>query len=197
MSSEGRSAVYAHERAPDLRQHSNDQLPEVSQVGAPYGAAHPYEDYEYFQQRSPAAAEYQQNSESPQLSSQWSPNGIAVGPNGTRSPPLIEAGMETSEDRDRSSRTLSNRNTYRQSDIGSAGLESVHEKEGQKEVYQSTYPVGTMSYQQPPDPTEQHRFRRKVCGINLTWCLIIIAMIMVAVIAVAVALGVVLGTKHK
>ena len=197
MSSQARSSVYANESVPEVRQHSNDQLPEVSQVGAPYSTIHPYEDYEFYEQTSPAAPEYQQRSASPQLSSRRSPNATALGSDGTRSPAPIGEGMEPNGDLNRNSRALSPLNTYRHSDIGSAGLESVHEKEGQKEVYQSAYTVDAVPYQQPDDPSEQHRLHRKVCGIAMKWCLIFTALILVAIIAVAVALGVVFGTKHK
>ncbi len=197
MSSQGRSSQYASESVPEVRQHSNDHLPEVSQVGVPFSAIHPYEDYEFYEQPPPAAPEYQQHSASPHLSSQRSPHLTGLGSDGTRSPPPVGEGLEPSRDPNRNSRPLSPSSTYRQSEVGSAGLESVYEKEGQKEVYQSIYPVGVVPYQQPHDPAEQQRKRRRVCGMAMKWCLVLTALILVAIIAVAVALGVVFGTKHS
>jgi hypothetical protein len=195
MSSQARSDVYADGSQPEVRSHSNDQLPEVSQVGVPYNARSPYEDYEYYEQTPPAVPKYQQNSESPYLSSQRSPNATVVASDGTRSPPPIEDGMEPREDPSRNSRPLSPPNTYRKSDIGSAGLESVYDNE--KSVHQSVYSVGPVSSRGPNDPSKQHRMRRKVCGIAMKWCLVFTALILIAVIAVAVAVGVVFGTKHR
>lgn len=195
MSSQARSDVYANNSQPEVRQHSNDQLPEVSQVGVPYNIRSPYEDYEYYEQTPPAVPNYQQHSESPNLSSQRSPNATVVASDGTRSPPPIEDGMEPSENLNQSSRPFSPTNTYRKSDLDSAGLESAYDNE--KSVHQSVYSVGPVSSRGPSDPSEQHRMRRKVCGIAMKWCLVFTALILIAIIAVAVAVGVVFGTKHQ
>lgn len=67
----------------------------------------------------------------------------------------------------------------------SPGLESVNEKEGEKEVCQPRY------------FSEPERKRRIVCGMAMKWCAVLTALILVAIIAVAVALGVVFETRHS
>lgn len=185
MSSEGRS--YASEQINEARSHSNDHLPEVSHIGAPFSAKNRYEDYEFYEQHPPATPEYQQHSTSPHFSSPQSPG---LTSDGSRSP---AEGLEPSRD---PNRPLSPTSTYRQSQVGSAGLESVNEKEGEKEVYQNVYPVGMVPHQQPQYSSEPERKRRIVCGMAMKWCVVLTALILVAIIAVAVALGVVFGRKH-
>ena len=103
--------------------------------------------------------------------------------------------MEPSEDPNHSFRPLSPPNTYRKSDLGLAGLESVYDNE--KSVHKSVYSVDPVSSGGPNGPSKQHRMRRKVCGIAMKWCLVFTALILIAIIAAAVAIGVVFGTKHK
>jgi hypothetical protein len=192
MSSEGRS--YASEQIPEVRSHSNDHLPEVSHVGAPFSPQNPYEDYEFYEQHPSAAPEYQQHSGSPHLSSPQPPG---LTSDGSRSPPPAAEGLEPNRDPNRNSRPLSPSSTYHQSQVGSAGLESVYEKEGGKEVDQSVHPVGVVPCQQPQYSSEPERKRRIVCGMAMKWCVVLTALILVAIIVVAVALGVVFGTKHS
>ena len=191
MSSKGRS--YASEQIPKVRSHSNDHLPEVSHVGASFSAQNPYEDYEFYEQHHPAAPEYQQHSASPHLSSQQSP---VVASDGSSSPPPAAGGLEANRDPNRNSRPLSPSSTYHQSQVGSVGLESVYEKEGEKEAYKSVHPVSGVPGQQPQYSSEPERKRKTVCGMGLKWCVVLTVLILVAIIAVAVALGVVFGTRH-
>jgi hypothetical protein len=192
MSSEGRS--YARKQVPEARSHSNDHLPEVSHVSAPFSAPNPYESYEFYEQHPPATPEYQQHSASPHLSS---PQSAGLASDGSRSPPPAAEGLEPNLDPNRDSRPLSSSSTHYQSQVGSAGLESVDEKEGEKEVYQSVRPAGVVPYQQPQYSSEPERKRRIVCGMAMKWCVVLTVLILVAIIAVAVALGVVFGTKHS
>ena len=76
-------------------------------------------------------------------------------------------------------------------------MESVYDKEGEKEAYKSVHPVNVVPYQQPQYPSEPERKRRMACGMAMKWCVALTALILVAIIAVAVALGVVFGTRHS
>ena len=192
MLSEGRS--YASEQVPEVRPHSNNHLPEVSHVGAPFSAQNPYEDYEFYVQHPSATPEYQQHSASPYLSSPQFP-GLASA--GSKLPAPAAEGLEPNRDPNWNARPLSPTSTHHQSRVGSAGLESVNEKEGEKEVYQSVHPVGVVPFQQPQYSSEPERKRRIVCGMAMKWCVVLTTLILVAIIAVAVALGVVFVTRHS
>ena len=91
-------------------------------------------------------------------------------------------------------RPLSPSSTAQYSEVNSPGLQSVYEKEGEKEVFKNqTYAVHVAGSGQPEAEADR---RGRICGIPKTWFFLVAALVLVA-IAVAVACGVVFGTRHS
>ena len=169
------------------RSGSNDHLPEVH--NAAFSSQHPYEDFEFYEQPV-QVPEYQQYSESPALSqSGASPQ---VTSERTGSPPAADH-IQVDPNRSTKDRPLSPSSTAQYSEVNS-GLQSVYEKEGEKEVIKNNaYPVDTVGQSEEAGP---HR-KGKICGIPKIWFFILAALALIAIIAIAVACGVVFGTRHS
>lgn len=171
------------------RQHSNDQLPEVVEGRVQPNMQHPHEDFEYYEPPQPGAApEYSQETSAPPFQSQQSTNPTSER---TSSPAAVDYFVQNPPQKER---PLSPQSLARYSEISSPGLQNVYGREGEKEVYQSTYPVAaTPTHSQ----FEQEERRRRICGLPKKWFLILAGLILLAIIAVAAALGAVFGTKHS
>jgi hypothetical protein len=117
---------------------SNDHLPEVHNTN--FSAQHPYQDFEYYEQPPPAQVpQYQQYAESPALS-QSGEAGRATGEH-RRTPPVADR-IHTGTVGSPKDRPLSPSSTAQYSEVNSPGLQSVYEKEGEKEVLKNqTYAV--------------------------------------------------------
>ena len=170
------------------RSGSNDHLPEVAPTG--FSSQHPYEDFEFYERQPAQVPEYQQYAESPALSQSASPQ-----PDSQRvsSPPVVD-NLQVGPDGIARDRPLSPSLTAHYSEVNSPGLQSVDEKEGEKEVIKNTYPV----YVAGPHSQEAETPRKsRICGLPKTWFFILAAAVLVAIIAIAAALGAVFGTKHS
>src|SRR5271168_4101430 len=110
------------------RSGSNDHLPEVAPSG--FNSQHPYEDFEFYERASSQVPEYQQYAESSTLSQSASPQ-----PDSQRvsSPPVVD-NLQVGPDGIARDRPLSPSLTAHYSEVNSPGLQSVNEKEGEKEV---------------------------------------------------------------
>ena len=168
---------------------SNDHLPEVARTG--FSAQHPYEDYEYYERPSAQVPEYQQYAESPALSQSGASPQVAS--ERANSPPTQD-NLQIGPGGTPKDRPLSPSSTARYSEVTS-GLQSVYEKEGEKEVIKNeTHPV------YPPGPRSQDAEplrKGRVCGVPKAWFFGLAALVLIAIIAIAVACGVVFGTKHS
>src|SRR5947209_17269027 len=107
------------------RSGSNDHLPEVH--NAAFSSQHPYEDFEFYERPPAQVPEYQQYSESPQPGA--SPQ---VTSERTSSPPAADH-IRIEPNRSTKDRPLSPTSTAQYSEVNSPGLQSVYEKEGEKE----------------------------------------------------------------
>jgi hypothetical protein len=172
------------------RSGSNDHLPEVH--NAAFSSQHPYEDFEFYERPPVQVPEYQQYSESPALSqSGASPQ---VTSERTGSPPAADH-IQINPNRLTKDRPLSPSSTAQYSEVNSPGLQSVYEKEGEKEVIKNNaYPVIAAGLQ--PEEAGPHR-KGRICGIPRMWFFILAALALIAIIAIAVACGVVFGTRHS
>lgn len=168
--------------------HSSDHLPEVSHP--PFSSQHPYEDFEFYEQPPAQAPEYQQYAESPALSQSGGSPQLASERVG--SPPGGD-NLQIEPDRTPKERPLSPSST-RYSELDPSGLQSVYEKEGEKEVIKNNvYPV----YAPGPQSQETEPQRKdRICGLPEWRFFTLAALVLVAIIAVAVPCGVVFGTKH-
>jgi hypothetical protein len=171
------------------RSHSNDHLPEVAYTG--YSAQHPYEDFEFYERPPAQVPEYQQYAESPALSQSGASPRLTSERVG--SPPVGDH-LQIEPDGTPKERPLSPSST-RYSEVNSPGLQSVYEKEGEKEVIKNnTYPV----YAPGPQSQETEPQRKgRICGLPKLWFFILAILVLIAIIAIAVACGVVFGTKHS
>lgn len=154
-------------------------LPEVAQ--------YPYEDYE--RPSNPPAQEYQRQStspshfvKSPNLTSEHA-TALAIGDG------LEPCFAPTDQPLPPSSGSIPRDH--------SPGLQLVDEREGEKEVHHKAYPVTGVALDMPHHQQPEERRRKRICGINTTWFLLLVALIACAVIAIAIACGVVFGTKKK
>src|SRR5271156_5313828 len=102
------------------RSGSNDHLPEVH--NAAFSSQHPYEDFEFYERPPVQVPEYQQYSESP------------APPRPGASPEVTSEHIQTESNRSAKDRPLSPSSTAQYSEVNSPGLQSVCEKEGEKEV---------------------------------------------------------------
>jgi hypothetical protein len=176
----------------------NQHLPEVAYPGPRFSAQYPYEDYENYERPSnPPAQEYQRQSTSPSHFTQ-SPNLASE----HATAPAIGDGLEPCFAPTDQPPPPSSKAPYLE--VYSPGQQSVNEREGEKEVYHKAYPATGVAldmphHQQPTVQTQQpeERRRKRICGINITWFLLLVALIACAVIAIAVACGVIFGTKKK
>ena len=172
------------------RSGSNEHLPEVHHTG--FSAQHPYEDYEFYERPPAQVPEYQQYAESPALSqSGGSPRLTSE----RASSPPVQEHLQIGPDGTPKDRPLSPSSTARYSEVNSAGLQSVYEKEGEKEVIKpQAYPL----YAGGPRSNDDEPMRKsRICGIPKTWFFLLAALVLIAIIAIAVACGVVFGTKHS
>lgn len=172
------------------RSGSNDHLPEVH--NAAFSSQHPYEDFEFYERPPAQAPEYQQYVESPALSqSGASPHATSER---ASSPPVADA-IQVGPHGSVKDRPLSPSSTAQYSEVNSPGLQSVCEKEGEKEVIKDqTYPAYAAESQQH-DADGQRKAR--ICGIPKMWFFFLAALVLIAITAIAVACGVVFGTKHS
>lgn len=167
----------------------NDHLPEVARTG--YSAQHPYEDFEIYERPPAQAPEYQQYAESPALSQQGaSPRRASE----RASSPPVEDHLQIGPDGVPNDRPLSPTST-RYSEVNSPGLQSVYEKEGEKEVIK--YDVHPVYAQGPQSHDAESARKGRICGLPKLWFFILATLVLIAVIAAAVACGVVFGTKHS
>jgi hypothetical protein len=169
--------------------HSNDHLPEAVRTG--FSAQQPYEDFEFYQRPPAQVPEYQQHTESPAFSqSGASPRQTSEH---ASSPPVGDH-LQIRSDGAPKDRPLSPTST-RYSEVNSPGLQSVYEKEGEKEVIKrDVYPT----YAQGPQPQDARPPRKsRICGLPKLWFFILAALVLIAIIAVATACGVVFGTKQS
>jgi hypothetical protein len=171
------------------RSGSNDHLPEVNH--AAFGSQHPYEDFEYYERPTAQVPEYQQYAESPARSQSGAPPRVTS--ERASSPPVADH-IRTGPIGSARDRPLSPSSTAQYSEVNSPGLQSVYEKEGEKEVIKNQA-YAAYSPNSQSQEAEPHRNGR-VCGIPKTWFFILAALVLIAIIAVAVACGVVFGTKH-
>lgn len=183
------------------RSNSNEHLPEVAYPGLEVtGSHHQYEDYDYYNQVNPAPG-YQQYPSTPPISSAKSP------PLSAKSPPLGSERATSPSAQNPADiyptnykHTPSTPSTSAQyTEYGSPGLQSVFEKEGEKEVYQKSYPVAPLHPHQPHNgpPTQQYEQRkRRICGVPVMLFFILLASIICIAVAVGVGLGVGLHKKH-
>lgn len=172
------------------RSGSNEQLPEVHHPGVT--AHHPYEDYEFYERPAAQVPEYQQYVESPALSQSGASPRLTS--ERASSPPLGEH-LQIGPDGTPRDRPLSPSSTARYSEVNSPGLQSVYEKEGEKEVIKNqAYPVYVAG---PRSHDEEPRRKSRICGMPKLWFFILSALLLIAIIAIAVACGVVFGTKHS
>jgi len=170
------------------RSGSGDHLPEVAP--SRFSSQQPYEDFEFYERPPSQAPEYQQYVEYRTISQSASPQ-----PNSQRasSPPVAD-NLHLGPDGTSRDRPLSPSLTAHYSEVNSPGLQSVDEKEGEKEVIKNTYPV----YVAGPHSQEAETPRKsRICGVPKTWFFILAAAVLVAIIAIAAALGAVFGTKHS
>jgi hypothetical protein len=171
------------------RSGSNDHLPEVAPSG--FNSQQPYEDFEFYERPPSQVVEYQHNIESPTISQSASPQ-----PNSQRvsSPPVVD-NLQVGPDGIARDRPLSPSLTAHYSEVNSPGLQSVNEKEGEKEVIKNTaHPV----YIAGPNSREAETLRNgRICGLQKTWFFILTALALIAIIAIAAALGAVFGTRHS
>src|SRR5438270_9226000 len=107
------------------RSGSNDHLPEVH--NAAFSSQHPYEDFEFYERPPVQIPEYQQYSESPALSQSGATPQVTS--ERTGSPPPTDH-IQVDPNRSTKDRPLSPSSTAQFSE----GLQSVYEKEGEKEV---------------------------------------------------------------
>jgi hypothetical protein len=170
----------------------SQHLPEVARSGPRFSAQYPYEDYEHYERPSnPPTQEYQRQSiQSPNLTSEHA------------TAPAIEDGLEPYFVPADQPRPPSSKAPY--SEIYFPGLQSVSEREGENEVHHKAYPVTGVAldmphHQQPTIQAQQpeERRRKRICGINILWLLLLVALVACAVIAIATACGVIFGTKKK
>ena len=171
------------------RSGSNEHLPEVHK--AAFSSQHPYEDFEFYERPPAQVPEYQQYSESsappqpgasPQVTSKR-----------TGSPPVADH-IQIEPNRSSKDRPLSPSSTAQYSEVNSPGLQSVDEKEGEKEVTKTNaYTVNVVGLRSE----EAGPYRKgRVCGIPKTWLFILAALILIAIAATAVACGVVFGKRN-
>ena len=192
----------------EVRSHSNEHLPEVAHSETIQSSPqvvhtqHPYEDFEYYEPQPPAPApEYRAYSaslppSSPPLSSPRSPpislqHSPYLKSERPLSPPLGDV-LEPHKDR-----PFSASPTPRYSEHGEGGLHSVDEKEGEKEVFQSVYPVAIPARKPVPERRPEEKKKKRICGLLMKWFLILAALLLCTIIALAVGLGVGLATKHS
>jgi hypothetical protein len=172
------------------RSGSNDHLPEVHNPG--FSSQQPYEDFEFYERPPAQVPEYQQYTESPALSQSGASPQVAS--ERASSPPVgdhIQIGPNGAT----KDRPLSPSSTAHYSEVNSPGLQSVYEKEGEKEVIKNqAYPV----YVAGPQSQEADAHRKgRICGISKMWFFLLAALVLIAIIAIAVSCGVVFGTKHS
>ena len=112
----------------------------------------------------------------------------------TGSPPAADY-IQVEPNRSTKDRPLSPSSTAQYSEVNSPGLQSVYEKEGEKEVIKNNaYPVIAAGLQS--EEAGPHR-KGRICGIPRMWFFILAALALIAIIAIAVACGVVFGTRHS
>jgi hypothetical protein len=186
------------------RSGSNDHLPEVAPIG--FSSQHPYEDFEFYERPPAQVPEYQQYAESPALSQSASPQPNSQRASSQRvssqqassqrasSPPVVD-NLQIGPDGTARDRPLSPSSTAHYSEVNSPGLQSVDEKEGEKEVIKNiAYPV----YIAGPRSQETETLQKaRICGLPKMWFFILTALVLVAIIAIAAALGAVFGTRHS
>src|SRR5271156_2546062 len=113
------------------RSNSNEHLPEVATPARHFSSQHPYEDYEFYEPQPPAPApEYQQYAATPSRSSQQSPRLTSEGT--TSPPPPPPPGDPLRVSTVQKERPLSP-STAHYSEYSATGLQSVYDKEGEKE----------------------------------------------------------------
>jgi hypothetical protein len=168
---------------------SNDHLPEVH--NAAFSSQHPYEDFEFYERPPVQVPEYQQYSEPPALSHPGASPQMTS--ERTGSPPVADH-IQIEPNRSTKDRPLSPSSTAQYSEVNSPGLQSVYEKEGEKEVTKNNaYPVNVVGSQSEDAGPRQ---KGGICGIPKMWFFILAALVLTAIIAIAVACGVVFGTRH-
>jgi hypothetical protein len=171
------------------RSSSNDHLPEVHNAG--FSSQHPYEDFEFYERPPAQAPEYQQYSESSAPPQPGAPPQVTS--ERTGSPPVADH-IQIEPNRSSKDRPLSPTSTAQYSEVNSPGLQSVYEKEGEKEVTKNNaYAVNVVGLQS--EEAGPHR-KGRICGIPKTWFFILAALILIATAAIAVACGVVFGTRN-
>lgn len=172
------------------RSGSNDHLPEVHHTG--FAAQNPYEDYEFYERPPAPVPEYQQYAESPALSQSGGSPRIT---SERASSPPVQDHLQIGPDGTPKDRPLSPSSTARYSEVNSPGLQSVYEKEGEKEVIRhQSQPIYV---QGPRSHDEEHPRKSRICGLSKLWFFGLAALVLIAIIAIAVACGVVFGTKHS
>src|SRR5436305_509205 len=172
--------------------------PEVGRAGPRFSAQHPGEDYGYNERRpsNSPAQEYQRQSTSPPHFTQ------PLNRTSEHATAPTEDSPEPCFARTDEPLPPSPKAPY--IEAYSPGLQSVHQRESEKEVHRKDYPVTHVALDmphheqpilqtQPPDD----RQRKRICGVSILWFLLLVALIACAVIAVAAACGVVFGTKKK
>jgi hypothetical protein len=168
---------------------SNGHLPEVHNTA--FSAQHPYEDFEFYEQPPAQIPEYQQYADSPALSQSGASPQVASERTGSL-PAADHIQIEPNRSKDR---PLSPSSTAQYSEVNSPGLQSVYEKEGEKEVIKNNvYPVDAAGLQS--EEAGSHR-RGRICGIPKMWFFLLAALVLMAIIAIAVACGVIFGTRHS
>ena len=112
----------------------------------------------------------------------------------TGSPPAADH-IQVDPNRSAKDRPLSPTSTAQYSEVNSPGLQSVYEKEGEKEVIKNNaYAVNAAGLQSE----EAGPYRKgRICGIPKMWFFIFTALVLIAITAIAVACGVVFGTRHS
>jgi hypothetical protein len=172
------------------RSGSNGHLPEVHNTA--FSAQHPYEDFEFYERPPGQIPEYQQYADSPALSQSGASPQVAS--ERTGSLPAADH-IQVEPNRSTKDRPLSPSSTAQYSEVNSPGLQSVYEKEGEKEVIKNNvYPVNAAGLQ-----SEEAGFHRRgrICGIPKMWFFLLAALVLMAIIAIAVACGVIFGTRHS
>jgi hypothetical protein len=171
------------------RSGSNDHLPEVH--NAAFSSQHPYEDFEFYDRPPVQVPEYQQYSESPAPPRPGAPPQVRS--ERTGSPPVADH-IQIEFNRSTKDRPLSPSSTAQYSEVNSPGLQSVYEKEGEKEVTKNNaYAVNVTGSQS--EEAGPHR-KGRICGIPKAWFCILAALILIAIAAIAVACGVVFGRRN-
>jgi hypothetical protein len=152
----------------------NQHLPEVVHSGPCFSAQYPYEDYEDY--RRPSNPPTQENQRQP-----------------TTPPHFIKSLNLTPEHA--TALAIGDGLEPCFAPTERPGQQSVNEREGEKEVHHKADPATGVVLDMPHNQQPEERRRKRICGINITWFLLLVALIACAVIAIAAACGVIFGTK--